>query len=295
MNDSDRLHSRSLQSQLGGQLPRQESHASQEQEPDGPRAHGSWQSEQESWRSQTGLLVALGISAVNGYVWYRWHVAERDVVRGGRSADLQFLLRNAACGAQNWREGRYWTLLTAGFSHIQTWHLFANTLAVVSFLPTVAVRLGVGKTVAAYGLAIVGGSVASLWQVGVFDEPRRWQAQATQSGGRSIFGRATSPPPPSQSRDSLGLGASAGVFGLFTISTMLAPTARVAVFFIPLPAWLAWGMLVGVDAYCAANQQGREKMASATGISIGHEAHLGGVAVGVASAVLLNPRFWLRR
>ena len=156
---------------------------------------------------------------------------------------------------------------------MQAWHLLANTLAIVSFMPAVSASFGVAGAVGLYGASIVGGSMASLWKGGAFEQRQR-----------SMFGRAVA----SEGRDSLGLGASGGVFGLFTITTLLAPSSSVALFFIPLPAWVAWGLLVGVDAYCALDRGGRNRVAGYTGMNVGHEAHLGGVAVGAAGALLLR-------
>ena len=235
-------------------------------------------STRDARRYKTGTVVALGITAVNGYIWYQWQLAMSSAGRGD-SRKVKYMMDHFSCSVKNYRAERYWTLVTAGFSHIQTWHLLANSIGVLSFFPVVAIRMGVIRTTIGYLSCITGGSIASLHHAGVWEQP---------------IDRYFSPLRPA-STDKPGLGASAGVFGLFTYSMLLAPTSSVAVFFIPFPAWLAWGALTGVDLYCALSPDGRARMSQLTGIEIGHEAHLGGSSTALFTTLLLIPRFWLRR
>lgn len=238
---------------------------------------------------RTGLVVALGITAINAYIWYQWQLATSAYGRGD-GQNMKYMADNFLCSRKNYNEGRQWTLVTAGFSHVQGWHIIANTLGIVSFFPAIAMRIGVVPSLLGYVTCIAGGSAASLYHAG------QWQKDKTPvSSGIVPTIKRLATGEVEQRPDTPGLGASAGVFGLFTYSMLLAPTASVSIFFIPLPAWLAWGFLTGIDLYCASSEQGRQKMKQLTGVSLGHEAHLGGTSTALLTSILLMPRFWFRR
>lgn len=236
-------------------------------------------------RGKTGMVVAVGISAVNGYVWYQWQVAEHRASKGNYAV-LDYMKDNFLCSRENYNQGRWWTLVTSGFSHMTGSHILFNTLGVISFLPVVAAQVGVVPCVVAYLASIVGGSAAHLYRSG------EWQDKYLPKSSNNPFALFSTN---TQKPDDPALGASAGVFGLFTISMICAPTVSVSIFFIPFPAWLAWGLLTGVDAYCTLSTEGREKMAKLTGVHMGHEAHLAGSATGALFTFLMIPRIWMRR
>lgn len=237
-------------------------------------------------RGRVGVIVAMGITAVNGYIFYNWQLANSGAHRGDTRL-MKVMTDNFTCSKRNLEEGRYWTLLTSGFSHIEVWHLLANTLGIVSFVPAVAISVGITRTVLIYLSSIGAGSIASLYHAGYWDE------RSTNRTPFSLMSRFSASP--AAKLDTPGLGASAGVFGIFTLSVILAPKAGVSIFFIPLPAWFAWGLLTGIDSYCAISQDGRRKMTELTGVQMGHEAHLGGSAAALLLSLVLIPRFWLRR
>lgn len=237
-------------------------------------------------RGRAGVILALGITAINGYVWYNWQVASVRATRGNDKV-LKYMMDHFMCSRRNLNEGRWWTLVTSGFSHITGSHILFNTLGIVSFMPSVAMSMGVTRCLFAYLASITGGSMAHLYHYG------EWRDQYQAQSQRSLFGGLSNQP--QKQADDPALGASAGLFGIFTIAMICAPTATVGIFFIPFPAWLAWGLLTGVDSYCALSPAGRQKMTQLTGIQMGHEAHLGGSATGMLSTLLLMPRFWFRR
>lgn len=237
-------------------------------------------------RGRTGMVIAIGITAVNGYVWYNWQLAISATKRND-PALMAFMSENFTCSKKNYNEGRWWTVVTSGFSHMEIWHILANTIGIVSFYPVVAARVGIVSSLVTYLACIGGGSAASLYHAGL------WRESGSSSAARGSLSLFSKPRIPQA--DIPGLGASAGVFGLFTISMLMAPTATVSIFFIPFPAWLAWGLLTGVDSYGAMSAEGRSKLAKVTGVNLGHEAHLGGSATALFLSVLLMPRFWLRR
>lgn len=247
--------------------------------------HDTRQDSEYIRRGRAALIVAFGITAVNGYVFYQWQLAQSSAQRGD-SRRMTYMRENFLCSRKNYNAGRSWTVITAGFSHMEVWHLLANTLGVVSFFPAVAGHLGVVRTLGAYLLCIAGGSAASLRHSG------QWQHTPETHTGTLLSAFSA---PKLAKPDVPGLGASAGVFGVFTLSVLLAPTAGVSVFFIPLPAWFAWGLLTGIDSYCALNEDGRRKLVQLTGIQMGHEAHLGGIGTALLGSLVLMPRFWFRR
>ncbi|ORY81957.1 hypothetical protein BCR37DRAFT_379867 [Protomyces lactucae-debilis] len=283
-------------------------------------------------RRRTGTVIAMGFTAINGYIWYQWSLAEPDKfesMRGGFSratfkdrntqALHTYLIENFTLSANNWQEHRWHTILSAGFSHQSLWHLLANTVGVMSFFPITAMGLGVPVATVSYLACIVGGSLLTLHRKGVdvIEDVKDVVTGKVEYGVSNDLAYGTSFQDelarlvgfevPSWSiaeqkrrsnakfqNDVPGLGASAGVCGLFTISTMMAPTAGVAVFFIPLPAWLAWSLLTGVDTLCTFDEESRQKLADKIGIMLGHEAHLGGTITGLLTAVLFFGRLFRR-
>lgn len=237
-------------------------------------------------RGRVSVIVAIGITAINGYIFYNWQLATSGAKRGDPRL-MKVMTDNFTCSKRNIEDGRYWTILTSGFSHIEVWHLLANTIGIVSFVPAVAISAGITRTIFVYLSSICAGSAASLYHAGLWDEK---STNHSQFGLMSRFSTT-----PMGKPDTPGLGASAGVFGIFTLSVILAPSAGVSIFFIPLPAWLAWGLLTGIDSYCAISQEGRRKMTELTGVQMGHEAHLGGSAAALLLSLVVLPRFWLRR
>ncbi len=238
------------------------------------------QSRTAETRFRTGMVVALGITAVNGYVWYQWELSKSALRRGDGRLAL-FMANNFLCSKQNWREERYWTVLTSGFSHMAGWHLLANSVGIITFFPAAASRIGVLRVTLLYLASIGGGSAAWLYSSGITKDPVKKRMTGFFSRRQEDNGYGNDPP---------GLGASGGVCGLFTLSTILAPSAGVALFFIPMPSWFAWGLLTGFDSYFALSEDGRKKLIEKVGFAIGHEAHLGGTAVAVL-LLILSPRF----
>lgn len=73
-----------------------------------------------------------------------------------------FMLRNFALSAQNVREGRVWTLLTANISHCRIDHLVHNLLSICSIGPPLASRL---PCWALAELVVAGGVSSSLFSL----------------------------------------------------------------------------------------------------------------------------------
>ncbi|WP_051208629.1 rhomboid family intramembrane serine protease [Propionicicella superfundia] len=70
---------------------------------------------------------------------------------------------SAASWAPGVADGAVWQLLTAGFAHIEVWHILSNMLVLWFIGPTVEQILGRVRFVALYLLSLFGGSVAVMW------------------------------------------------------------------------------------------------------------------------------------
>jgi rhomboid-like protein len=145
--------------------------------------------------------------------------------------------------------GRVWTLVTAVFSHNMMFHIFVNMIVLVSFGPSLERLMGPARFLVFYLLAGVVGSLA----------------HAVVSA--TLIGR------PGQA----ALGASSAIAGVLLLFSLVFPRARVLFFFVvPVPAIVAALLFIGVDIW------GLVAQIEGEGLPIGHGAHLGGAAAGIA-------------
>jgi len=143
-----------------------------------------------------------------------------------------------------------WTLLTYAISHYDTTHLLFNMFALFVFGLPVMQRYG--------------------WQELLY----------LYVGGAAIGGLAhvLSTPAPA-------LGASAAVMAVSVVYGLTYPNRTLLLgFFIPVPAWLAVVLFIGMDLMGMVGP----------GDGIAHAAHLGGAAFGAALWATRNPRAWQR-
>jgi membrane associated rhomboid family serine protease len=137
-----------------------------------------------------------------------------------------------------------WQLVTYGFLHGSTWHLFFNMLALFMFGSDIERVWGGRRYLVYYFVCVISAALAQLLLAGM-------------SGGV---------PYPT-------IGASGGVFGLLLAFGMMFPRRMVVLIFppIPMPAWLlvtlfgALELLYGITG---------------TQAGVAHFAHLGGMAGG---------------
>ncbi len=146
------------------------------------------------------------------------------------------------------QEGRFWTLLTAVFSHNMFWHFLMNMLVLGNFGPIIERCLGSKSFIRFYLFAGIFSSFShSLISAFLLKQP---QLPA--------------------------LGASGAISGVILLFSFLFPQQKVLVLgLIPLPAF--WGALlfVGLDIW------GLVAQVEGGGLPIGHGAHLGGAFIGV--------------
>ena len=161
--------------------------------------------------------------------------------------ETPFMLDNFLVSWRALQEGRYWTLLTAAFSHIQVWHLVFNMLVLTSFGPPVEKTIGSRRFLSFYLVAAV---VSSL-----------------SHGAVSAFIL--------HQPDLPALGASGAISGVVVVFALLYPRAKIALLgIIPLPALLGAALFVGIDIVGVVAQS------EGGGLPIGHGAHLGGALTG---------------
>lgn len=139
---------------------------------------------------------------------------------------------------------RIWQLLTYGFLHGGTLHLFVNMFALFMFGSDIERLFGSRRYLIYYVLCVVGAAAMHLFVV-----------STTQS-----------PPAPT-------LGASGGVFGLLLAFGMAYPRRTIVPLFppIPMPAWLFVTLYGLLELYMGVAR---------TQSGVAHFAHLGGMATG---------------
>jgi membrane associated rhomboid family serine protease len=162
--------------------------------------------------------------------------------------------------AQAFERFQVWRLLTFQFLHADGWHLFGNMLMLFFFGPMVEGMLSRRRFLAFYLLCGLAGVLGYMffWATGILV--------------------VTTETPM--------VGASAGVFGVLAAAAVVAPNARVLLFFlIPVPLRALIIVLLVVSAYVVL-ARGAEP-----GVNAGGEAaHLGGALLGF---ILIKRLGWL--
>ncbi|MCB0393487.1 MAG: rhomboid family intramembrane serine protease [Bdellovibrionales bacterium] len=159
-----------------------------------------------------------------------------------------FLEDNFLVSANAVLEGRWWTLLTANFSHNLGIHFLFNMIVLMNFGPIIESILGRARFFVFY---MVAGTCGSLGHVAV-----------------SLF----------VLRDPsiAALGASGALAGVILFFSLAFPRERLYIFgLIPIPAILGAIAFVGFDVW------GLIAQSHGGGLPIGHGAHLGGAAAGL--------------
>jgi Uncharacterized membrane protein (homolog of Drosophila rhomboid) len=140
-------------------------------------------------------------------------------------------------------------LLTSATLHGDYAHLAFNMLTLYFFSDVIIVSLGLWQYLVIYFFAIIGGGLLSLW---IHRKEYYYSA----------------------------IGASGGVVGILFTAIALHPNMSLGVMFIiPMKGWIFGLLYLAFSIYGMHNRQG----------NIGHEAHLGGAAVGLIMAVIFAP------
>lgn len=227
------------------------------------------------WDRRPSFLVwSVVVVCGSCYVYARW--AEIQSKLYGNDEHVEIIIRNFMSSLTNYREGRWWTLLTSTIMHISFTHLLMNMCFLVGFR-TSFILLGPRAFVITWLGAGVFSSAASL----IHETIKEKTAAKTIFSGS--FDRDNT-----DGHQTVGsLGASGSLVGLFALLTCMMPWQPTYLMMIPIPI-PAWQLLSGGAAFSlAALQFGWLPR-------IGHDAHLGGAVFGVLYYVLLRGKARIR-
>ncbi|CAG8487689.1 7757_t:CDS:2 [Ambispora gerdemannii] len=195
-------------------------------------------------------LIIGGIILINAAVFGAWKYA---MFLGQYYRDWRlysFMTKNLLMGINNIKAGRWWTMITANFSHSNPWHLVLNCFVFWSFGPAILGLIGVKQFVLVYLASGLSGSLAHLFY--------HYKIRPRTIDRRFL--------PVTHSQ-----GASACVIGIITIFALKNPFETVILFIIPMPAIAAIGLFAAYDIYNSWHP-GRNLVDSS--------AHLGGALFG---------------
>ncbi len=144
----------------------------------------------------------------------------------------------------------YKRLVTSGFLHANWSHLVFNMISLYLFSSLLEQKVGAFYFILIYFISLVGGNLLALF---VHREHADYSA----------------------------IGASGAVCGVIFASIAVFPGIGIVFIILPLsiPSWLYGILYVGYSIYGIKSQKG----------NIGHEAHLGGVLIGMLLTIFLYP------
>jgi membrane associated rhomboid family serine protease len=174
---------------------------------------------------------------LNLVVFILWSVLPAEVMMMNFTVSWDLLMQS-----------RYWTLVTAAFSHNWFIHFLINMLVLRSFGSLIEVSIGSMNFVRFYLMAAVVSSLThSVVSASFLDSPHMG-----------------------------ALGASGPIAGVVLLFAFMYPREKILLFgIIPIPALLGSLIFVGLDLW------GLIAQAEGGGLPIGHGAHLGGALAGV--------------
>ena len=224
--------------------------------------YGGW-GQPSRVQSSSRMLSTLII--INTSIFATWYYAKTT----NDNKLVKLLRENALLSWSNIKANRYWTLVTAAFSHQDLMHILFNMLALNTFGSVLCMAGGIGVGAPHVAALFIGsalaGSAAFLYQKQPQTD-RRW-------GPFAQHGLAASP---------TCHGASGAVMGFATAATCLAPLMRMSFILIPIgiPMWIMTGGFIAVDWFYL----GKNDL-------IGRSAHLGGALFGAVYYLAFLRRF----
>ncbi len=159
-----------------------------------------------------------------------------------------FMVSNFLISWKALAAGRYWTLLTAVFSHFAVWHILINMYVLYSFGMVLEKVLGRRLFIIMYlSCGVISSFVHAMVSNYILHQP-----------------------------DQAALGASGAISGLVLVFALMFPRLRLYILgLIPIPA------LIGAIAFMGLDVWGLVAQAHGGGLPIGHGAHLGGAFAGI--------------
>ena len=255
--------------------------------PKSPSRRGYQQHARPSIFHDTRVLPYTFIAICCGgcYVGY----SANQNAHSGRPGLMNLIDKHATCSLKNFREGRYYTLITSSFMHISPYHLLCNMLGLYSFGPVIVGSFGPAAFLTAwFGGSIACDSATLYWQSMKERAAAAFvQTRPTSGGLSSIWRRRPDANLQDLQTHAKAIGASGSVLALLGVYVGMKPHSGLFIFPIPaaIPAWIALTAFVAGSAYCVS-----ENLFPA----IGHTGHLGGIGFGLAYYYSwLRP--WMRR
>ena len=245
-------------------------------------------------RNKPNIVVGGVVGLCCATYFCQWTGARQ--AEKGNHALSDLIQRNFISSVENLKEGRWWTLISSSFAHVNLPHLALNMVTL----------WGMGRGfVEIYGVSylvylwLMSASTASTWQIS-------WQLKQEELR-KEIVGRRLDQPEnlkilgiPISKERALAIsggsaapgvqyggsaGASGAICGLMGTFVCLAPKTPTLFFLFPMPLWLGSFVFCTGSAFC---------MATGYLPMIGHAAHLGGYASGLVY-YWAAARPWLRR
>ncbi|KAI0650046.1 hypothetical protein C8Q79DRAFT_363814 [Trametes meyenii] len=206
---------------------------------------GPWQRFRARINAIPSDYIFWGIIGLNGVVFASWKLAWVKYQSTGDRSSYTWMLENFISSSENMHAGRWWTLVTACFSHEDTTHILFNGFTYYFMAPLVLSILG---NVGFLGLYL---GVSSLTGIA-------WRN----------YNQSSTRPQRSGSH-----GASGAIYSVVSFFACVAPTATFGLFgIIPVPAWALVTGIFLYDGYSAMNQHR---------VGTDTAGHIGGLLAGI--------------
>lgn len=190
----------------------------------------------------------------------------------------KFVQKNAVCSSQNWREGRWWTILTSSFMHGSLIHLFVNMYALNSAGPVILQIFGLSGFIGVWTCAQLGCAGASIYWEDINRQAgwlaRRWDVAAKHEQRTFLGIKPTAETRAVQDRGAGSVGASGALLGMLSVTALINPSTPIQFFPIPIsfPIWIGAGGFAAFSYWA---------MATGSMPSLCHAGHLGGMMGGL--------------
>ncbi|OCK82432.1 rhomboid-domain-containing protein [Lepidopterella palustris CBS 459.81] len=195
------------------------------------------------------MKVLWGIVGANTAVFVAYQYSAPPAVSLVPTQNLalfQGILNNFIISLDSIRAGKYWTVLTSAFMHMQPMHIIGNLISMYAFgtvIISVSPITAAEMAILALGSAIAGNAGFIVHQ------------SHSEVPGQNVG----------------GLGASGVVMGMGGAAVCLFPRAKLLLYGVaPVPLWAIIGVYFAIDSYYL-NQKGSR---------VSHSGHLGGLAFG---------------